>query len=170
MEFKIGERVVYGGSEICRIAETVKRSFDGVHEQEYYRIVPEASASASYYIPADKLGERVRSLLTKEEILEVIDSMPETEVNWSDDRNERKLIFSQALKSDDYRRLLGMMKAIYMERQRRSKNGKSLISADERALSSAEKLLHSEFSIVLGIPEDKVGEFIEKRLAEKQEQ
>lgn len=46
----------------------------------------------------------------------------------------------------------------------REKEGKELIACDERALSSACKLISAEFSAVLGIPEAEVGGFIEERL------
>ncbi|MBQ7783248.1 MAG: CarD family transcriptional regulator [Oscillospiraceae bacterium] len=164
MAVKTGDLVVYSGNEICRIDGIVKKCFDGVNELNYYRIVPDGSPASSYYIPEDKLCERVRPLLTREEILDVIDRMPDAEITWSDDRNERKQMFGQVLRSDDYRQLLGMMKALHLEKEKRGSSGKRLISSDEKAFEAAHRLMHKEFSHVLGIPEEKIPEFIENRL------
>ena len=164
MSVDIGDCVVYCGSEICRVSERVKRCFDGVNELSYLRLVPEESPSASYYVPEDKAEERIRPLLSRDEIMAVIDEMPCADAMWSDDRSERKQIFGEALRSDDYRQLLGIMKGLYLEKKKRSSGGKQLISSDERALSVAEKLMHKEFAAVLGIPEGRVAGFIEKRL------
>ncbi len=160
----IGDCVVYGGSEICRIAERVNRCFDGVNEISYLRLVPQESDSASYYVPENRAGERIRPLLSRDEIMAVIDEMPSACVRWSEDKGERKQIFGEALKSDDYKQILGIMKGLYDERRKRSICGKQLISSDEKALAAAESLMHKEFAAVLGIPESSVSDFIEKRL------
>lgn len=163
--FDIGQNVVYAGSEICRIDGKVKKCFDGVKEQVYFRLIPEGSASSSYYIPEDKLDSRVRPLLTGDEILAVIDEMPKAEVKWNDNKTERTAMFGKALRSDDYKQILAVMKALYTERQKRSAQGrKGLMSADEKALTAAEKLMNKEFSCVLGIPESEVPVFIQNRL------
>ncbi|MCM1524671.1 MAG: hypothetical protein NC120_09470 [Ruminococcus sp.] len=166
--FDIGQSVVYAGSEICRIDSKVTRCFDGVNEQVYFRLIPEESASSSYYIPEDKLSCRVRPLLTGEEILAVIDEMPETQAKWSENRSERKEMFGKVLRSDDYRQILGVMKALYLEKEKRSTQGrKGLISSDEKVFAAAEKLMNKEFSRVLGISEKEVPVFIENRLCRK---
>lgn len=166
--FDIGQNVVYAGSEICRIDSKVSKCFDGVTEQVYFRLIPEESASSSYYISEEKLDSRVRPLLTGEEILAVIDEMPEICAKWSDNKTERKEMFGKVLKSDDYRQILAVMKALYIERQKRSTQGcKGLISSDEKVLTAAEKLMNKEFSYVLGIPEKDVPVFIENRLNDR---
>ena len=57
-----------------------------------------------------------------------------------------------------------MIRELLREKDCREKDGKELIACDERALSSACKLISAEFSAVLGIPETEVGGFIENRL------
>ena len=160
----IGDHVVYGGSEICVISESVKRCFDGVNEVSYFRLIPEENPSASYYVPEKNAEERVRPLLSREQILAVIDAMPSASAQWSENRDERRHMFGRALKSDDYMQILGMMKGLYDEKQKRSSCGKELISADERAFEAATKLINKEFSRVLGIPEAGVEDFIVRRL------
>lgn len=165
MSHKTGDYIVYNSTEICLIGEVVKKCFDGINEQNYYRLIPQNSANASYYIPEDRLEERVRPLLTKDEIYAVIDRIPDVQESWIDDKNERKSTFSKVLRSDDYSMLLVMIKSLYTESRKRSSDGKKLMASDEKALAAAQKLMHSEFAFVLGISEDSVGDFIHNRLS-----
>ena len=162
--FEINDYVVYGSGEICRIEEIAERCFDGVHKIKYYKIAPKEYRNSAYYVPVENAEKEIRRLLTKEEILEIIDSIPQAEAVWYTDRNERKNYFESVLHGDDFTRLVGMIKAIYEERQKRSNDGKKLIASDERAFTTAEHIIHGEFAFVLGISEANVGEFIRKRI------
>ena len=163
--FNIGEYVVYGSGEICRIEEKTERCFDGISKNEYYRLVPIEMKNSAYYVPVKNAANEIRRVLTKDEILEIIDGIPNAESVWYSDKNERKGYFESVLKGDDFTELVGMIKAIYEERKKRSEDGKKLIAADERAFSTAEHIPHGEIAFVMGIKECEVSEFISSRLA-----
>lgn len=163
--FGIGEYAVYGSGEICRIEEKVERSFDGIEKNVYYKLVPVDMANSAYYVPVQGIDGKIRRLLTKEEVYEIIDSMPEAESVWYSDKNERKSYFESLLRSDDLNGIIGMIKAIYREREKRSADGKRLIASDEKAISQAQRMLHNEFAFVLGIKAAEVEDFILNRLA-----
>ncbi len=162
--FSIGEYVVYGSGEICRIAEKTEKCFDGKNGKEYCKLIPVDSVNSTYYVPADSMENNVRKLLTKEEIYNIIDSMPNAKGIWFNDKNIRKEQFGAMLRNDDFYGIIGMMKSIYEERRRRSEDGKQLIASDEKAFNAAENLINREFSIVLGISADDVEKFIHERL------
>lgn len=162
--FSVGEYVVYGSGEICRFAEKTSRCFDGINNKEYCKLIPLDTNNSTYYIPSEKMDSSVRRLLTREEIYDVIDSMPNAANVWSNDKNERKVKFGAILKSDDLSEIIGMMRSIYEERQKRSADGKSLIASDEKAFAAAENMIHREFAFVLGIKTDDVESFIHNRL------
>ncbi len=168
MGFNIGEFIVYGASELCRVEEKIKRCFDGITEKEYYRLIPLYSKGSTFYIPVDDYDGKVRKLLTKEEIYALIDEMPEVETEWCEDRNQRKNQFFSVLRSDDYQQLISMMRAIYLQRDEQISKGKKLLAADEKAMREAEKLIHHEFSFVLGIDEKDIPDFIESRIESRQ--
>lgn len=165
--FNKGDYVVYGSGEICRIEEKTERcfdGFDGISINEYYKLIPVEYKNSAYYVPVKIAEKEVRRVLTKDEILEIIDSIPQAESIWYNDKNERKVYFDSVLKSDDFISIIGMIKAIYEEREKRADSGKHLIAADEKAFTAAEHMLHGEFAFVLGIKEDEVGEFIRSRI------
>ncbi len=162
--FENGEYVVYGSGEVCRVEEKVTRCFDGVNKNEYYKLVPVEYKNSAYYVPVKSAEGEIRRILTKEEILEIIDGIPQAEAVWYNDKNERKGYFESVLRSDDFMGLIGIIKSVYEERERRAGSGKRPIAADEKAFNAAEHIIHGEFAFVLGIKESEVGSFIKERL------
>lgn len=162
--FEKGEYVVYGSGEVCRVEEKLTRCFDGVSKNEYYKLAPVEYRNSAYYVPVKSADSEIRRILTKEEIYEMIDSIPQAEAVWRSDKNERKDCFEAILRSNDLMGLIGIVKSLYEERERRIETGKRLIAADEKAFNAAEHILHGEFAFVLGIKETEVSEFIKHRL------
>ncbi|MCD7731433.1 MAG: hypothetical protein LUI05_08065 [Oscillospiraceae bacterium] len=162
--FSNGEYVMYGTSGLCRIAGTERRSFDGIHENEYFRLIPYGSENSSYYIPAETIGNKVRKLLTADEIYAVIDRIPSIKPIWDDDNTRRHETFNGMYKSGDYDKIICLIKSVYNQQQIRSAAGKKLPLAEEHMLKAAEKILDSEFAVVLGINPEDVADFISQRL------
>ncbi len=170
MSFETGQLVIYDGKELCRLDGICKRCFDGVNSEEYYRLIPEnngVSGSSCYYVPIDRLEERVRKLLTREEICSAIDESNGEPILCSDDKNRRKAILNETVKSGDSGLLIRLIRELLNEKKQRSEIGKGLVSSDEKALNAACRVISSEFSVVLGIPCESIGDFIEERLAAK---
>lgn len=128
--------------------------------------MPREYRNSAYYVPVESAEKEIRRTLTKEDIFEIIDSIPQAESVWYSDKNERKSYFESVLRSDDFTSLVGMIKSIYEERKKRSGDGKKLIAADERAFSTAEHIIHGEIAFVLGIPESEVGSYIRERIGD----
>lgn len=164
MEFLNGEYVMYGTSGICRIDGCEKKCFDGVHTAEYVRLIPYSSDSSTYYIPSDTISSKVRHLITKADIDDIIKRIPSIEVTWDSDNAKRRELFAELLKSDNYDRLFCLIKSVYDQRCKRQASGKKLPSADEKALKLAEKLMCQEFAVVLGIKPEEVTDFITEKI------
>lgn len=160
MGYNNGEYVMYGTAGICRIDGRERRSFDGVHEVEYCRLIPCGAEGSVYFIPSDTLESKVRRLLSREKVLSLIDSIPHIEPQWTANAAERRELFGQMLKSDDYSKILCLLKSLYSHKHGA---GKKLASADERLMKTAEGLVDQEFSIVLGIRPDELESFIAAR-------
>ncbi len=161
MEYQTGNYVVYNGAEICRIGETVKKCFDGVNENKYYKLYPNDSKS-TYYVPADKIESSVRSVLTKEQLSKLINELSDSSTEWISDRSERKDAFSDAIKKGDYRRIFSLMNGIYMEKNNSEKKGKQLLNYDKRNFELAKKIFQSEVAIAFEISPDEAEELIKK--------
>lgn len=164
MQITAGDYVMYYGAGICKVEGLTKKSFDGAGEQDYYCLKPYNCANSTYFVPADSLSAKVRKPLEKEEILEIIDNIPNIEPQWNSDNNERKSLFGNIMKSDDYEQIFCMLKSIYQERRNRISNGKKLSFTDEKTMKSAENIVCQEFAFVLGIKPEEVMDFITDRI------
>lgn len=166
MEFAKDQYVVYNGTEICRIGEKVIKNFDGVNESEYFSLFPKDSKS-TYYVPADKINMHVRPILSKQQLLDIIDRIPSVKGEWIDDRNDRKTKFYDAVRNGDYERILPMMSGLYSEENKRAKTGKHLFLDDKKNFEWAKKLLHSEIAFSFGITVEEAEKLIVQRISGK---
>lgn len=160
MDFKKGDYVVYAGNEVCVYSGIVEKCFDGKNKVNYCMLVPVYSSNSAYYLPVLKQEEKIRHLLSKEKIEEIISQTKGNKLEWEKDKNARKVMFSQIIKSNDFKQIFMMLKTIYDERIELEQKGKKLFSADEKAFNEAERLIRQEFSIVLGLKEYEVDDYL----------
>ncbi len=166
--FEIGDVVLYTASTICRISDITTKNF-GKEEMEYYILSPIYDENATVYIPTnnEKLIGKMRSVISKEEVLALIHNLPQTDVIWIDDENKRKETFQHIIDSGDRAELLRMIKTLYMHQQAKLQIKRKMHVSDERFFKDAEKLIYNEFAFVLDISPSKVVEFINHELAKE---
>lgn len=165
--YTLNEYVSYGTSGVCKIESLEQRSFDGEHEESYYKLRPLDNSNSTFYVPIDRAAERLRPLLTKEQIYQLIDEMAEgklEETEWCSNSRERCGIFQNILHGDDYREMIQMMRSLYHQQERKRKTGHRLSSADVAAMHAAENRMYQEFGVVLNIRPEQVHNFILKRM------
>ena len=150
-----GQTVLYGTEGICTI-ETIETLRIGGKRSKYYVLRPVYRTRATIYVPTDNelLCSRMRP----------VQSAAGESISWIDDPNERKQVFAQILSGGDRRRVLHLIRMLYVRRRELQKNGKHLRIADEQTLRDAEKLLNDEFAHVLHIPQQDVPDYIRSRM------
>lgn len=159
-----GTTIVYR-NEICRVVD-IKPMTLGKMTREYYILNPVYDTKNTIYVPVDNqnLTAKMRKLLSVDEIYAVIDTVQENKVEWIDDDRERNISFKQVIERGDSKEIIGMIAAIFEYKLDAEKQGKKLHSADETLLERAEKVIHEEIALVLGIAKEEVVPFIMKRL------
>lgn len=162
--FKIGDTIVYGANGVCKIADVEEKVLIG-EKKKYFVLKPLKSENSTYFVPVDNevLLAKMRKLLSKSEIDELIDSMSNAKANWIEDESDRKEIYRNIILEGDHKELIKMLKAIFFEKKEREANGKRLHASDERFLKEAEQLLHGEFQCVLNLNEDELMNYILER-------
>ncbi|MGI6093586.1 MAG: transcriptional regulator [Veillonellaceae bacterium] len=155
--FKVNDYVVYGATGVCQITDVVKNSYCGT-ETEYYVLHPVYHNNMTIKVPVS--NSSMRPILTRDEVLSLIASMPDRETIWIDDQRERTNIFKAALKSHKSDDLIRIIKALYHEKQAKAATNKRLAKTDEDIMNSAEKLLYEEFAIALNISPAEVVPYI----------
>ena len=156
---------MYGTHGICKITEITEKDFMGT-KKKYYVLKPINDAGATLFAPVnnEKVESKMRRILTKEEILELIETMPDEEANWIHNENERKEKYKRIITSGDRVELIKMIKALYNHKKKREEEGKHLYLSDERFFKEAERILYDEFQYVLKLQKTEVLPFIFQKL------
>ena len=159
--YQVNESVLYGMQGVCKIVEIVKRNFDQ-KICEYYVLQPVYDEKATIFIPtqSEKLTAKMRHVLTKQEVFDIIREMPEQQPNWIENESARKERYQQILAEGDCGELVKIIKALYLYQQQLQEKGKKLHIADEHFLKDAEKVLYDEFAHVLDMKREQVLPFI----------
>lgn len=164
--FAVNDIVMYKQSGICKILDICEKKF-GKETRQYYVLCPQDDPNTTIYCPIDAPSDKMRYLLTKDEVLQLIEEMPDEETAWIENDHLRKEKQAEILRERDHKRLIRMIKALYLKREEQQKAGKHFHTADEKAMEEAEKILYQEFAQVLDIAQDEVVPFIVGRLDKK---
>ena len=161
--FKKGNYVINTNNDICEIQDIVTMNLSGT-AKEYYLLVPVSEPSAKIYIPVDVAENRIRLVITKEEAWEIIKGIPSIESVWIENDKEREKIYKEALASREPKRLISIIKTLYLRKKERTDAGKKNTAVDERYFKLAENQLHAELAFSLGEPKQNITKIIEEHL------
>ncbi len=170
--FEIGDKVVHHEYGLCCIKNVVSRRFPGQEPQDYYEIAPLADDGYGtlVYIAVDH-GGKLRKPLSREQILSMIDSMPETETleiktsgNRVLDMENIKMTYSSLMNSGNPRDWVILLRTIYQKGKMLSAQRKKLSEFEMNARDNSERLLYGEIAGVMDIPVSRVEEFITEHI------
>lgn len=163
--FSIGDMVVYGIHGVCRIADIECRSVDQ-KAIEYYVLEPVNPPVAKFYVPTQNpvAVAKMRKVLTKEDLIALLESHQIRENNWIADENARKDAYRQLITRADCAELIPMIRALYIHKQEQLAAGKKFHLCDENFLKDAQRLICAEVSQVLGIAPEEVGPYIQSKI------
>jgi len=157
----IGEIFLYGENGVCRVEDIRSETFHK-QEQTYYIIRPLSSASQTIHIPVDStfFKNKMRRIISPDEIKELARDIGCTKPYWIDNDNERGQHFRQVLSECDRRSILHLLKSIHAHKEELTESGKKLRASDEAIAKRAEKIICEEVSIVMNIDPEEVFPFL----------
>lgn len=163
--FSVNEKIHYGGSGVCVIQEIATMRF-GRTREKYYVLKPVYQNASVIYVPVEnqQLVAKMRPVLSREEVDQLIDRMPEIPTAWEEDPQARKASFDALLRSNECGNLIVLIKTLHAHKERRQADGKTLHVADETCLREAQRLLYDEFAGALEIQPAEVHAYIESKL------
>ncbi len=160
--FVCGDQVLYGIHGVCKI---INKETQTVNKKriEYYVLEPSDQPGARYFVPTQNEAavSKLRPIITPQELNALLRSEDASVDAWIADENQRKQRYRDLITSGDRAALICMVRTLYRQKQQQMEAGRKFHQCDENFLRDAEKLLNAEFSMVLGIPQDKVGEYIQ---------
>lgn len=153
--FAINETVMYGANGVCTITEITTKKV-GKESIEYYVLKPVGRDSSTLFVPThnETLVKKMRYTLTKEQITDILNSANDSESKWIDNKNERFDAFKAIVSEGECSQLLSLIRLIHNHESEQLSKGKKLHMADERFLKEAEKMVCSEFSLVLDVSQE----------------
>lgn len=164
--FQVNDVIIYGTQGVCKIADIEEKTVSGV-KKTYFVIRPIHDKGATIFAPTDNghVLKKMRRLLSWEEINKLIDSMPEEDIVWFKNDNDRKEYYRKILASGDHMALIRMIKGIYSHKKEREAQGKRLHMVDEHFFKDAEQILYNEFQYVLNLnSKDELMQYIFSRI------
>lgn len=161
--FSVGEYVIYASTGVCKIDDIRKENFGG-ERKSYYILKPVYLANSTIYAPVGSSEEKMKNVISKEEVEQLIGTMPEEEIIWIDDDNQRKEKFTDIVRHGDRHELIRLLKSLHHKQKEKLASGRKFHSADERIMKDAEKILFEEFALALKIKPEDVVTFISQSL------
>lgn len=161
--FKKGDFVVNTNNGLCEIKDVVTMNMSGT-DKEYYLLVPINEQTAKVYVPVDLSTQRIRLAMNKDEALSLIESIPDIHETYIENEKERERTYKEALNSRDPKRLVGIIKTLYLRRQKRLDAGKKNTAVDDRYFKLAENHLYNELAFALEIDKSEILDLIFNRI------
>ena len=143
--YQIGDYVVKANSGICRIQDICHLDMPNVDRSRlYYAMVTQDSMGSRLYVPVDGRKNEMRKVISEPEAWDIIEKIPDVEAAWINDEKQREQKYREALKSCDPELLIGIIKNMYLRKQKRTAQGKRSTVVDDRYFRLAEDALYSE--------------------------
>lgn len=167
--FETGAYVIYGQVGICKVKGTTTMDLDGVpNDRLYYVLEPEGRKDGTIYTPVDGMKTILRRMMTREEAEELIRSIPRIEILDIENDKKREEKYKECIKTCSSTELVRIIKTIYTRRRSRLRVGKKVTAVDERYMKLAEENLYTELSMLLGVPKEKMVDYISEQVKEQQ--
>lgn len=163
--YQLGDLVTYGIHGVCRIVDRVERTVDR-KKMVYLVLEPQGQKASQYLVPEGNPNAmaKLRPVLSKEELETLLASDIVREDAWIEEENLRKQHYRTLVNSGDRAALLRMVRTLRLHKQRQEAAGRKFHQCDEAFLRDAQRLIDSEFAVVLGIEPADVGEYVMDRM------
>lgn len=163
--FEVGDYIVCGSNGICTVENISTIDVPDVDpDRLYYILQPVYAKGSVVYIPIDNEKIIMRKVMTREQVNELIDHIPEIETIGERNDKLREERFKECMRHYDCEEWIKVIKTLYERRKERVERGQKVTATDARYLKAAEDQLYCEFSMALGIERNQVEEFIEQQI------
>lgn len=159
--YQINDKIIYK-REVCIINEIKNNYYNG---KDYYCVSPISDKTLTLNIPTD--SPQIRTLLTKEEALNIIENIPNIEEIKVDDKSLEN-IYKELLSTDKEEDLVKIIKTTYLRNKKRVDSGKKIGDKDDIYFKKAESLLYNSLATSLNMTFDECKEYIINHIDKKE--
>ena len=162
--YKVNDYLVYG-KDVCQVEKIEEKKFNN---EDYYLLRPIKNKSLKISAPISDKANKIRALLTKEDIENLINKIPSIKAITSDEKfieSEYKKLLSNNTHED----LIKIIKTTYLRNKERLDNNKKIAEKDKTYFELAEEYLYNELSIVLEKTYDETRDYIINQVTKLEE-
>lgn len=171
--FAAGDKVVYH-HDVC-VVKGLEEAY--ANDEDYLGLEALFKNALIFHIPVRSCDKLLRPVITREQALKLIDSLPKTDAlqdpvisgtaGGSVANHRLRESYREYLRSSDIDDLIPLLKAIYQHIEKRYEKGKTPSSADRDYFNEIETMLYNELAVALEIDRDDIKGFVEERLEGK---
>lgn len=155
--YKVNDKLIYK-KDVC-VVEEIKEKY--MRDTDYYVLSPITDSSLKIQIPTN--SSSLRNLITKEQVEEIINNIPNIEIIKSESKTieqDYKLLMQKGTHED----LIKIIKTTYLRNKERIDNNKKTTDKDNYYFNQAELYLYNEFSVVLNLSYDETKQYVIDKL------
>ena len=160
--FEIGKIIVHRDHGLCKISGVEHVSYV---DKDYFILYPINDDSTKIMVPCDGIDCLCREVISKEDCLNLIDSLNDLDGSFIQDNKKRKEEYAKLLKSNrliDIAHLMKMLNSLFKEKR---ESNKMIGLIDNALYKEAREKLYSEIGYVLGIDSyDEIENLIKSKL------
>ncbi|MDD2979055.1 MAG: CarD family transcriptional regulator [Hespellia sp.] len=168
--YQIGEYVVHKKSGVCVVSGIGKVNISFLDSKKQYYTLESVYTKSKVYTPVENQSSVLRPLITKKEIMDLLDEIPSMEAIWVKDEKRREEKYKEVMREYNCRDWIRIIRTLYFRKQERLNLGKKVTAMDEKYFAAAEERLYSEFAVVLNIPRSEIESFIGEKVKACEEQ
>ncbi len=165
MGFEVGSQLLYSVHGVCSVVGIEQRKVDR-KIVEYYELSPVDQPESRFYIPTGNPAAvaKLHPLMSRSELEALLLSVKGQSGTWIADENRRKQHYRDLMSDLDRKAMFSTVSALMRHKKQQLASGKKLHMCDENFLRDAQKLIAGEFSMVLEMPKEEVGQYIQNAL------
>lgn len=164
--FEINDTVIYVGKGVCTIQAIEERDFGGL-KGVYYILKPIYNSSSTIYVPTnnEKLTSKIKKVLTRQEVDNIIKCIPEHEIHWINETDTRREYYKSILEEADRSKILAVIRCIHKKQASKNKKDKKPHIFDIQFMQENEKIINEEIAVALNINPKEVSDYIDAVLS-----
>lgn len=155
--YNLGDLIIYK-KDVCQITQIKEKYINYI---DYYVLTPTIDKSLKIQIPTN--SKDIRSLITKEKVSEIIQSIPTIDIIKNDAKNLEN-DYKQLMQQGTHEALIKIIKTTYLRNKERLDNNKKTTDKDNYYFNQAEQYLYNELSVVLGLNYEETKDYIVKEV------
>lgn len=163
--YSIGEYIVHSNHGVCSVYDICRPDFEKDESRLYYVLHPlTGNGNETLFSPVNSKNIFIRRTMTAFEAHELILRMPKITTVHVKNERQRKETYRKVMSEPYPANLVSVIKTVY-ERKHLLRTKTSHLPEFERKYGDTSKLmLETEIGLALGIPLDKVEEYITNRI------